>query len=71
MGRWQSRKISSPVSEPRSPILRSCRPALNPGVPFSTMKALRPFDPSAVLATVITASLRWQLVMKHLRPFSR
>jgi len=66
----QSRKINSPVSAPRSPSLCSWRPALNPGVPFSTTNALIPFGPSPVLATVTTASLRWQLVMKHLRPFN-
>ena len=42
-GTWQSRKISSPVSAPRSPSLCSWRPALNPGVPFLDDERADPF----------------------------
>ena len=41
-------RISSQVLEGRMPILSSLRPTLKPGVPFGTMKAVRPRMPPSL-----------------------
>jgi hypothetical protein len=50
-GILQSFMMISPVSDPLSPILCSCLPAVKPWVPLSMTNALIPFGPSPVFAT--------------------
>ena len=76
LGIRQSVKISSYVDEPRIPILFSLVPKVNPGVPFSTMKAeisfiiLPLFSIIPVTAKITYTSASLPLVMKILEPFS-
>ena len=71
----QSVKINSYVDEPRIPIFFSFTPNVNPGVPFSTMKAeisfivLPRFSTFPVTAITIYTSASLPFVMKHLDPF--
>ena len=54
LGTLQSVKMSSLVTEARIPILSSFLPKVNPGIPFSKMKAEAPLAPLEALVIAIT-----------------
>ena len=55
------------------PIFRSCAPNVNPAVPFSTRKAVMPFDPASgsTVAKTRYRSASGALLIQTLDPVSR
>ena len=69
-GIFRFSKESSPVLHPLNPTLCSSWVALNPSIPFSTIKAEKLLGSSSSFARITRTLEIWELVIKHLRPLT-